>query len=165
MPTYLSKIVSPPVAHALEVNTVAMVLLLIMIPLGGRLSDSVGRNSVMLTATILMGLLVYHAFLILDQGVMFFALTIQLFFALLFALIQGPLPAFMVECFPVKVRYTAIGLSYNITLAIFGGTTPLVSNWLIQVTGDLASPAIYLAVLAVISTISMYFLKPLSEAR
>ena len=101
MPTYLSKIVSPPVAHALEVNTVAMVLLLIMIPLGGRLSDSVGRNSVMLTATILMGLLVYPAFLILDQGVMFYALAIQLFFALLFGLIQGPLPAFMVECFPV----------------------------------------------------------------
>ena len=165
MPTYLSKIVSPPVAHALEVNTAAMVLLLIMIPLGGRLSDSLGRKPVMLTATILMGLLVYPAFLILDQGVMSYALAIQLFFALLLGLIQGPLPAFMVECFPVKVRYTAIGLSYNITLAIFGGTAPLVSTWLIQVTGDLASPAIYLVVLAVISTISMYFLKPLSEAR
>lgn len=165
MPTYLSKIVSPPVAHALGVNTTAMVLLLIMIPLGGRLSDSLGRKPVMLTATILMGLLVYPAFLILDQGVMSYALAIQLLFALLLGLIQGPLPAFMVECFPVKVRYTAIGLSYNITLAIFGGTAPLVSTWLIQVTGDLASPAIYLVVLAVISTISMYFLKPLSEAR
>ena len=163
MPTYLSKIVVPPVAHALEVNTTAMVLLLVMIPLGGRLSDSLGRKPVMLTATVLMGILVYPAFLILDQGVMLYALAIQLFFALLLGLIQGPLPAFMVECFPVKVRYTAIGLSYNITLAIFGGTAPLISTWLIQATGDLASPAIYLVVLAVISTISMYFLKPLNE--
>ena len=163
MPTYLSQIVTPPVAHALGVNTTAMVLLLIMIPLGGHLSDSLGRKPIMLTATVVMGLFVYPAFLILDQGVMLYALVIQLLFAVLLGLIQGPLPAFMVECFPVKVRYTAIGLSYNITLAIFGGTAPLVSTWLIQATGDLASPAIYLVVLAVISTISMYFLKPLNE--
>jgi MHS family proline/betaine transporter-like MFS transporter len=165
MPTYLSRIVTPPVEHALGVNTTAMVLLLIMIPLGGRLSDSLGRKPVMLTATVLMGLLVYPAFLILDQGVMLYALVIQLLFAVLLGLIQGPLPAFMVECFPVKVRYTAIGLSYNITLAIFGGTAPLVSTWLIQATGDLASPAIYLVVLAIISSIFMYFLKPLSVQR
>ena len=165
MPTYLSKMVTPPVEHALDVNTAAMVFLLIMIPLGGRLSDSIGRKPVMLTATVLMGLLVYPAFLILDQGVMLYALAIQLLFAVLLGLIQGPLPAFMVECFPVKVRYTAIGLSYNITLAIFGGTAPLVSTWLIQTTGDLASPAIYLVVLAIISSTSMYFMKPLSPAR
>lgn len=164
LPTYLSKIVTPPLDHALSVNTAAMALLLIMIPLGGRLSDSIGRKPVMLTATILMGLLVYPAFLILDQGVMLYALAIQMLFAMLVGLIQGPLPAFMVECFPLKVRYTAIGLSYNVTLAIFGGTAPLVSTWLIQVTGDLASPAIYLVVLAIISSFSLYFMKPLSRA-
>jgi MHS family proline/betaine transporter-like MFS transporter len=164
MPTYLSTIVTPPVEHAMAVNTAAMVLLLIMIPLGGRLSDSIGRKPVMLTATALMGLLVYPAFLILDQGIMLYVLAIQLLFAVLMGLIQGPLPAFMVECFPVKVRYTAIGLSYNITLAIFGGTAPLVSTWLIQATGNLTSPAIYLVALAIISSTSMYFLKPSSPA-
>lgn len=164
MPTYLSTIVTPPVEHAMAINTVAMVLLLIMIPLGGRLSDSIGRKPVMLTATALMGLLVYPAFLILDQGIMLYALAIQLLFAVLMGLIQGPLPAFMVECFPVKVRYTAIGLSYNITLAIFGGTAPLVSTWLIQATGSLTSPAIYLVALAIISSTSMYFMKPSSPA-
>ena len=162
MPTYLSAIVTPPIGHAMGVNTAAMVLLLIMIPLGGRLSDSLGRKPVMLTGTVLMGLLVYPAFLILDQGVMLYALAIQMVFALLVGLIQGPLPAFMVECFPVKVRYTAVGLSYNITLGIFGGTAPLVSTWLIEATGNLTSPAIYLVILAVISSISMYFMKPLN---
>ena len=162
MPTYLSTIVTPPVEHAMGVNTAAMVFLLLVIPLAGRLSDSVGPKPVMLTASVLMGLLVYPAFLILDQGVMLYALAIQMVFALLVGLIQGPLPAFMVECFPVKVRYTAVGLSYNITLGIFGGTAPLVSTWLIEATGNLTSPAIYLVILAVISSISMYFMKPLN---
>ena len=160
MPTYLSTMVSPPVEHALTVNTVAMVLLLIMIPVGGRLSDTIGRKPVMLTGIVLLGFLIYPAFLMLDQGVMLVALGVQLVFAVLLGLIQGPLPAFMVELFPVKVRYTAIGLSYNLTLGIFGGTAPMVSTLLIQKTGNLASPAIYLVVLAVISSVSMFFMKP-----
>lgn len=159
MPTYLSKIVTPPVSHALTVNTIAMVLLLVMIPVGGRLSDRFGRKTVMLTGTVLLGALVYPAFLLLDQGVLLHALMIQCAFALMLGLIQGPLPAFMVDYFPVKVRYTAIGLSYNITLAVFGGTAPLVSTWLIKTTGNLASPAIYLVVLAVISSVSMALMK------
>ena len=161
MPTYLTKLVSPPIEHALIINTISMALLLLLIPVGGRLSDAFGRKKVMLTATALMGILVYPFFLILDQGVMIHALVIQIIFAILLGAIQGPLPAFMVECFPIRGRYTAIGLSYNITLAIFGGTAPLVSTWLIKSTDDLASPAIYLVVLSAISFVSMLFLKPI----
>jgi len=159
MPTYLTDLVSPPINHALLINTLSMALLLLLIPVGGWLSDVYGRKKVMLTGTALMGILVYPFFLILDQGVMLYAFAIQFAFAILLGAIQGPLPAFMVECFPIRGRYTAIGLSYNITLAIFGGTAPLVSTWLIKTTGDLASPAIYLVVLSAISLVSMLFLK------
>ncbi len=160
MPTYLTDIVSPAVDHALLVNTLAMCLLLVFIPISGHLSDSVGRKKVMLTASAALGLLVYPLFVILDQGVMLVALGIQIIFAVLVGSIQGPLPAFLVESFPPQSRYTAIGLSYNITLAIFGGTAPLLCTWLIRETGNLASPALYLAVLAVISILSMALFKP-----
>jgi MHS family proline/betaine transporter-like MFS transporter len=160
MPTYLTDIVSPAVDHALLVNTLSMCLLLIFIPASGHLSDSLGRKKVMLTASAALGLLVYPLFIILDQGVMLMALGIQAIFAVLVGSIQGPLPAFLVESFPPQSRYTAIGLSYNITLAIFGGTAPLLCTWLIRETGDLASPALYLVVLAAISILSMALFKP-----
>ena len=111
----------------------------------------------------IMGVSIYPLFLVIDHGVMIQALMIQTGLAILIGMIQGPLPAFMVECFPVNNRYTAIGLSYNITLALFGGTAPMVATWLIKVTGNIASPALYLAVLAVISVVAMATLKPLER--
>jgi len=160
MPTYLTDIVQPPVPHALLVNSLTMALLLMMIPFGGYLSDRFGGKRVMLSATALMGVSIYPLFLILDHGVMIDAIIIQTVFAMLLGLIQGPIPAYMVSCFPVNNRYTAIGISYNITLGIFGGTAPLVATWLIGTSGDIASPALYLAGLALVSIISMSFVKP-----
>jgi MHS family proline/betaine transporter-like MFS transporter len=160
MPTYLTHIVSPSVGHALLVNTVAMSLLLLVIPVAGRLSDSFGRKRVMLTASAILGVLVYPLFILLDQGSMIVALAVQAVFAVLVGGIQGPLPAFLVESFPAQSRYTAIGLSYNITLAVFGGTAPLLCTWLISETDDLASPALYLVVMAAISLVCMALVKP-----
>jgi MHS family proline/betaine transporter-like MFS transporter len=41
---------------------------------------------------------------------------------------QAALPALITELFPGKTRYTGLSVSYNISMAIFGGTTPLVST-------------------------------------
>ena len=163
MPTYLGKIVTPPVGHALLVNTLSMMVLIVVIPLAGLLSDHYGRKQVMLTGIILMGVLAYPLFILIDQGVLWIALAAQLVFAVLMGLIQGPLPAFMVEMFPARTRFSAIGLGYNLTLAVFGGTAPMICTWLIRETGDLTSPAIYLVVLSVISFICLLTFKPVNN--
>lgn len=160
MPTYLSDIVKPGIPHALEVNSIAMVLLLITIPVAGWVSDKVGRKNVLMPSILLLGIVAYPAFLGLDMGNENIDLLIMLGFAVLVGFIQGPVPVTMVDTFPVGVRYTAIAMSYNLTLAFFGGTAPLVCTWLIELTGDLASPAIYLSVLATISAICLAVLKP-----
>jgi len=159
MPTYLTTIVDRPVKHALLVNTIAMSLLLVWIPASGRLSDTFGRTRVILSVTAILGFAVYPLFLFVDHGSTWIALLVQVVFSILVGCIQGPLPAFLVESFPARNRYTAIGLSYNITLAVFGGTAPLVCTWLISATDNLASPAIYLATLAAISFVSMLLFK------
>ncbi len=159
MPTYLSKIVTPPVEHALLVNTVAMIFLIAVIPVAGLLSDKFGRKQVLFAATFLMGVLVYPLFMLIDQGDIITALIVQLMFATLVGAIQGPVPALMVEMFPTRTRYSAIGLGYNLTLAVFGGTSPLVCTWIIRETGDPASPAMYLLVLAVVSFSGLLVLK------
>ncbi len=158
MPTYLSKMVNPPIGHTLFINTVAMLLVLVIIPLSGRLSDRYGRREVMLLCSAAMGLLVYPLFLLIDQGTFAAALCAQLIFAVISGGIQGPMPALMVEMFPTHLRSSAIGLGYNLSVALLGGTAPMICTWMVRETGSITSPALYILFFAIISSIALYML-------
>jgi MHS family proline/betaine transporter-like MFS transporter len=164
MPTYLGEILVPSLPQALSINTLAMTVLLLAIPVAGWLSDRFGHRRVILVSSVLMGLLVYPLFLAIDRGNATIVLAVQIVFALLCAGLQGPTPALMVEMFPPWARYSALGLGYNLTIALFGGTAPMVATWMIRETGDLASPAIYLVVLSLVSLYALWTLKPLSAS-
>lgn len=45
-------------------------------------------------------------------------------------LVYGPIAAFLVELFPVKIRYTSMSLPYHIGNGVFGGLLPAVSTYL-----------------------------------
>ena len=55
----------------------------------------------------------------------------------------------MVESFHTEIRYTGLSLGFNIGLAIFGGTCPLIATWLIEITENNLSPAFYLMLAAI----------------
>jgi len=58
-----------------------------------------------------------------------------------------------VEMFPTRVRYTALGVSYNLAVAAFGGTAPFIATFLISRTGSDISPAFYVVAAGVITTL------------
>jgi len=153
-PTYLTTVVNPPISHALMINTISMVVLIILIPATGLLSDLIGRKTVLATALLGIIILAYPLIIWTDHGIFSAALISQLIFAVLIAGALGPMAATLVELFPTRIRFSSIGIAYNITLAIFGGTAPLVSTWLVSRTGDIASPAYYLTAMAIISLIA-----------
>jgi hypothetical protein len=49
----------------------------------------------------------------------------------------------VVEIFPLRTRVTSMSFAYSITLALAGGTAPLVSAWLIEKFGVPLAPAYY----------------------
>ena len=159
MPTYYTDILDPPIPHAFVINSISMVVLLVFLPLSGALSDRFGRRPVLLSGMILTALFVYPLFVVVDTSRVGFALAAQLGFAVLAATVQGPMPAYMAEMFPTRIRSSALGISYNVTLGLLGGTAPLVATWLISSTGDLASPALYLVFLSVVSAVALLTLR------
>jgi MHS family proline/betaine transporter-like MFS transporter len=76
------------------------------------------------------------------------------------SLFSGPGPAALVEMFPTNVRYSALGVSYNLAVALFGGTAPFIATYLISATGSSLSPVIYVVVAAVIT---LFFVSRMKE--
>ncbi len=159
MPTYLTHIVSPPVPGALTINTLAMVVLVALMPVAGMVADRVGYKPVLAASMLVAAIVVYPLFLWIDTGALIAVIIAQLVFAIFSGFLQGATPVAMVEQFPARLRYSAMATGYNLTIAIFGGTAPLVATWLVQETGDLAAPAWYLATVAVISLVATLTLK------
>lgn len=47
-------------------------------------------------------------------------------------MVYGPIAAFLVEMFPVKIRYTSMSLPYHIGNGVFGGLMPTVATYLVS---------------------------------
>jgi MFS transporter, MHS family, citrate/tricarballylate:H+ symporter len=56
---------------------------------------------------------------------------------------------FLTEIMPVEVRTAGFSLAYSLAAAIFGGFTPAISTYLIQLTGNRAVPGVWLSCAAV----------------
>ncbi len=131
----------------------------IWIPFMGALSDRVGRLRVMLTFSILIALTAYPAMHWLVGSPSFgHLLGTLMWFSFLYGGYQGVMVVTLTEIMPANVRATGFSLAYSLSQAIFGGFTPAISTWLIQVTGNKAMPGAWLAAAAVVALIGALLL-------
>lgn len=158
--TYFYKIIHFSYAKAAALNLYMVVLTLILIPFTGLLSDYIGRKKVLgLSALgfIVMGypLDVYF----LSNPALPLFLIGQAIICVLLAMYLGPLASTLAEIMPSKLRYTGLSISYNVALALFGGTAPLLVTYFIASTNVLTVPGVLLSCSAVISIIAILTLR------
>ena len=129
-------------------------------PVGGALSDRIGRKPVLLAIAALAFLTAYPAlhWLVADPsfGKM---LAVEMMFSFYFGVYSGTMLGCLVEIVPAHVRTTCFSLAFALAAALFGTFTPFASTWLIEHTGDKASPGFWLmfaATLGIIAAIAVY---------
>ncbi len=72
-------------------------------------------------------------------------LILMIFIQVIFVtMVYGPIAAFLVEMFPVKIRYTSMSLPYHIGNGIFGGLLPAISTFLVTSSKKAGNPEFYL---------------------
>jgi MHS family proline/betaine transporter-like MFS transporter len=162
---FLNKFVGYGMDEVLFMNAMVMLILMLVFPISGYLSDRIGRKKIMVTSAVLMALLIYPIFwLMAHPGGYIYAISGLVIFSFLVGFYSGPIPAFLVDLFPAKIRYTGIGLSYNIAAALFGGTFPLIATYLIKQTGMLTIPAVAIIICALISLFTLkYYKDPITK--
>jgi MHS family proline/betaine transporter-like MFS transporter len=147
-------------ADAMTASIGNMFAMLIMIPGSAWLSDRIGRKPVMMVMAAVICLSVYPLFSHFEMGQSAqSAMLIQFIFALMLGLYMGPVAAVLVELFPTSVRFSGMAIAYNIAAALFGGTAPLVCEWLIGATGNIHVIAYYVMICNVMSLMALYYYK------
>jgi MHS family proline/betaine transporter-like MFS transporter len=149
--------------EALLFNSINMMILFILAPLSAWVSDRVGRRKVLLTVATTFLFFTYPIFVLMLRQDFTSVLMAQALFAVIVGAYIGPVPALLVEIFPTRVRYTGMSLSYNICAALFGGTAPMVCEWLVNTAGNRYVIVYYVMLCAVISVISLCFYKDRHE--
>jgi len=133
---------------ALVVGTVSFCLL----PVGGIVSDRIGRFPTLIGVPALVLVTSYLGMAWLDAAPSFERLlAIELWLAALYAMYAGTLVPLLTEIIPGKARSSGYSVILSLANGLFGSFTPFIATGLIEVTGDRASPAYWLSACAALS--------------
>ena len=153
--TYLSQVTHLDRRDAFGIDTLSMAVLVVLIPAFAWLGDRVGAQRMCLASAGLGIVLTIPLFMLMEHGNPALALVGELCFAVILAPFIAGFGTRMALMFPREIRMSAFSVSYNIGLAVFGGTAPMLASYLIERgTGDLA-PAYLLTGAAAISFVSL----------
>ena len=165
MTTYATLFLKMPEESVLFWNTVSMASLVLFIPFFGWLGDQVGAKKVL--GVVCVGFIVcawpLYSWLIDSRDVMALA-TLQMVFSCLMGAAYGTLPILVTKAFPPHIRYTAAGVSFNVCVAVFGGTAPYVVTALIDSTQNLYIPAIAILQVGLLAGLSLLGLRYVEDS-
>ena len=147
MPTYAIHTLGLPMSLSMLVGVAAGVVVLLMCPVFGALSDRLrSRKLPLLIGRGALLLMLFPAFMLIERFPslpVIMALTALML--LCYSMGSASEFALMCESFPRRVRATGISIAYALAVCVFGGTAQLVATWLVRVTGSKLAPAGYVA--------------------
>ncbi|MGW0564116.1 glycine betaine/L-proline transporter ProP [Streptomyces sp. NPDC003016] len=158
MPTYLTEQLEYDATHGLLVVLGVMALMMCAQLFMGRLTDRVGRRPVIAAGCAGFLALSVPALLLIRQGSLPAVVLGMGALGLLLVCFTSSMPSALPALFPTRVRYGSLSIGFNISVSLFGGTTPLVVTALIGATGDLMMPAYYMMAAAVVGGVAVFFM-------
>lgn len=132
IPTFASIYLHLSLYNAFFCVTCGALLMVILMPFVGKLSDRIGRKPILLVSLSLYLLLVYPLFVwLIAEPTVFRLMIVELISCILLAGYYGVYAVIIAEIFPRDIRSTGLGISYNMTVMLFGGFAQFIVTWLV----------------------------------
>jgi MHS family citrate/tricarballylate:H+ symporter-like MFS transporter len=158
-PTFGKTVLHLSTSDALLVTLLVGVSNFFWLPIGGAISDRIGRRPVLIAMALLTLATAYPALTYLVHAPSFInMLLVLLWLSFIYGLYNGAMIAALTEIMPVEVRVAGFSLAYSLATAVFGGFTPAMSTFLIQYTGDKAAPGYWMSFAALCALCATLFL-------
>lgn len=160
IPVYLQTAEHVSIKNISTLISVMILLMIILIPLSGKLCDQIGRRKMLLMNACLVTVFVIPGFYFLQSPYYLPVILVLLVFTIFSSLEQGTTSIALVENFPPPARYTGISLGYNLANGFLGGTVPIICEWLITQYRSTLAPAVYIAGCALVTWLVVLFFVP-----
>lgn len=121
----------------------SMVMMIIM-PISGYVSDIIGRFKTVVISAIFVFIFALPCFAILPSTNLTVHMISLTLLALMGGMIGGCAYLFIISLFSPQERFSGVAFSYNLGIAVCGGTSPAISRWLVSVTDLDYAPAFYI---------------------
>jgi MHS family citrate/tricarballylate:H+ symporter-like MFS transporter len=158
-PTFARSVLKLSAADSLIVTFCVGVSNFFWLPVMGALSDRIGRRPILIGFAVLTILTSYASLAwLVTAPTLNKTLLVELWLSFLYASYNGAMVVALTEVMPVQVRTVGFSLAYSLATALFGGFTPAVSTWLIEVTADKAAPGLWMSFSAACGLVGTWLL-------
>lgn len=155
MPNYLSGRLGYSEDHGLLIIIAIMVGMLFVQPFIGLTSDKIGRRPFIFAGSIGLLLLSYPAFYLIQSNVIGLIFIGLLILTISLNCFVGVTASILPALFPTNVRYSALAISFNVSI-IIAGFTPAFVAWLVTITNNSYMPAFYLMAVSIIGMFTAF---------
>ena len=147
-------------SFALRTVAAAAMVMIVTIPLFGRISDIFGQARTYAVGSALLAISVFPAFWLMSTGdPMLVVLGIVLPFGIVYPICYGPEAALFANLFDPSVRYTGVSFVYQFSGIFASGITPMIATALLAANGnDPHWLSMYVAFAGIVSMISAIIL-------
>jgi MFS family permease len=157
--TYAKEVLKLPLMQSFLVQMIAAIVMVIVVPIAGAVSDRYPRKPLLLVSLISYLVLLYPLYSWVIAGPSIEKLLVcQVVIGFFSAFFLGVYCTTLVELFPVRIRSTSLSIVNNVAVLIFGGFAQFFVTWLIALTGSPLAPIFYVMIgvtLGLVSVIAM----------
>ncbi len=158
---YVTTALGQPRQVALGAVIIASLLMIVMLPVYGKLSDRYGRRVVFGLGSLGIGLLIFPSFWLMEMrapALIWIAVAIP--FAFIYPAVYGPEAALFAELFDTRVRYSGVSFVYQFSGIFASGLTPILATAFLQMDNN--APwyiCIYVLLVSLVSAVSVYLMR------
>jgi MHS family citrate/tricarballylate:H+ symporter-like MFS transporter len=163
-PTFGREVLKLTSTDSLIVTLCVGVSNLFWLPVGGAISDRVGRKPILYLCTAASLLTAYPVlYWLVSEPSFVRLLAVELWLSMIYGAYNGAMVVYLTEVIPTHVRTSGFSFAYS-AATVVGGFTPAVATFLIHQTGNRAVAGLWLMFAAACGMAATYILKPYKES-
>lgn len=144
---------------SLAYSTYGYFILMVTMPLSGLLVDYIGKVKVMRASVIAVFVFAIPVLYSMSMEETYQQIVALTFLAGIAGTLSGAAYIFVISLFPPQERFSGVAFSYNLGIATFGGTSPIISRLLVEYTGLFFAPAFYIMMTSSLFLLVMFIMR------